>query len=507
MLLSLWTGWGEDWSLQHKVTFDGENKLIIIADSATSLNVKADIYSSWKEWVLLRDNGKFLPALRVTGGDPIGVGAYTGDVYFLINGWRIKISHSCAIDGVVYSDDYQTPFVQTEGTQIVTNKVSSLVSVVAPVVSVDGLVVPTAAENAAAAASMVWNSPDRTLTAYNGPTAAQIRSEIDASSVKLQQIKSLIDSLVVPSAVDIRNEIDTNSTKLNTVVANQTTILNAIQNVSVSSASINTPAISFELIHGVVTSGTIDSTRNINGSSHVITDSALAFDINYTFDIGLNSIPSEVVFVGQVQDKHEVIQVAAWNYQTNAWNQIGTISGSNTVTTNKFILYQQYTGTQAGQIGDVRIRFYSTAISDIILSVDQLYVSYATVERPTGYSGHAVTATATSIQLGADAVTLDNYYVPALLYVNHGTGAQQYAKVIGYNGATRTLQLELPMVVTLDTTSHITLSPWANGATVDTNAIANAVWTAPVSSMTDKTTIGGWITKMILTIPKYIGLK
>lgn len=37
------------------------------------------------------------------------------------------------------------------------------------------------------------------------------------------------------------------------------------------------------------------------------------------------------------------------------------------------------------------------------------------------------------------------------------------------------------------------------------NAIA--VWSAPVTSMTDKTTIGGYIGRVLLSIPKFLGLK
>lgn len=36
---------------------------------------------------------------------------------------------------------------------------------------------------------------------------------------------------------------------------------------------------------------------------------------------------------------------------------------------------------------------------------------------------------------------------------------------------------------------------------------ASSVWSAPVSGMTDTNTIGGWIYKKILTIPKFLGLK
>lgn len=169
MLLALHPNWWDDWQLFHSVTFDGINKLIIINANESSINIKEDVYSSWKEWVSLRDNAKFLPAIRTTGGDPIGGGQFTGDVYFLINGWRIIVDHSCNIDGVIYSDDYPSPFVQVSGTQIVTNKVSSLVSVIAPVVTIDGGAIPSASSIADA----VWNALDRSLTTDN-LTAADV---------------------------------------------------------------------------------------------------------------------------------------------------------------------------------------------------------------------------------------------------------------------------------------------------------------------------------------------
>jgi len=37
--------------------------------------------------------------------------------------------------------------------------------------------------------------------------------------------------------------------------------------------------------------------------------------------------------------------------------------------------------------------------------------------------------------------------------------------------------------------------------------IAEAVWTKQISTFTDKTTVGGFLTKLVLTIPKFLGLK
>jgi len=44
-------------------------------------------------------------------------------------------------------------------------------------------------------------------------------------------------------------------------------------------------------------------------------------------------------------------------------------------------------------------------------------------------------------------------------------------------------------------------------AEVDAAEIANAVWNVSVDAMSDKTTIGGYISKVLLSIPKFLGLK
>lgn len=74
----------------QKVVFDGVNKLILIAEGETNINVKVDIYSNWKEWVEVRNNAKYEQALTALGGDPITATAFVGTTYFLENGWRIQ---------------------------------------------------------------------------------------------------------------------------------------------------------------------------------------------------------------------------------------------------------------------------------------------------------------------------------------------------------------------------------------------------------------------------------
>lgn len=125
-MITLLNNWQEDWLLYHKVVFDGLNRLIYINPDEPVISVKTDIYSSWKEWARLRDNAKFLPAIRTTGGDPVGGGQFTGDVYFMINNWQIYVSDATEINGIIYSDNFPSPFVTAPEANIVRSTVSSL---------------------------------------------------------------------------------------------------------------------------------------------------------------------------------------------------------------------------------------------------------------------------------------------------------------------------------------------------------------------------------------------
>jgi hypothetical protein len=90
MLTSLFYGFWDYWNLYHKVTFDGINKLILINEGVTDLDVQADIYSNWKEWVQLEENLKYTTPFKIVGGEPTVAGQRLDVTYFLINGWKIK---------------------------------------------------------------------------------------------------------------------------------------------------------------------------------------------------------------------------------------------------------------------------------------------------------------------------------------------------------------------------------------------------------------------------------
>ena len=86
----LYSLFDEYWNLYHKVTFDGVNKLILINDGVTEIDIQEDIYSAWKEWVLYDNNARYLKAIDTVGGEPTVAGQRLDVTYFLINGWKIK---------------------------------------------------------------------------------------------------------------------------------------------------------------------------------------------------------------------------------------------------------------------------------------------------------------------------------------------------------------------------------------------------------------------------------
>jgi len=107
----IWGAWAPDWALFNKVDFDGINKIIYVNPEVTELDIRFDVYSAWVDWVVIRDNAKFMPAIRYSGYDPIGPGQYTGDTYFLTNGWKLSVDLSkVRVTGVLYSDNYATAY-------------------------------------------------------------------------------------------------------------------------------------------------------------------------------------------------------------------------------------------------------------------------------------------------------------------------------------------------------------------------------------------------------------
>ena len=161
MAALVWGAWSPDWALGNKVDFDGINKIIYVHPEVTALDIRSDVYSGWIDWIALRDNTKFAPAIRYTGLDPIGGGQYTGDIYFLTNGWKLSVDLAkVRISGVLYSDNYATAYYTPDLVAQYPASVAALVNTV----STGG---------SGASAAELWSYNDRSLST-SPPTASQI---------------------------------------------------------------------------------------------------------------------------------------------------------------------------------------------------------------------------------------------------------------------------------------------------------------------------------------------
>ena len=147
------------WNNYHSVTFDGQNRLILINNGITSVDVKKDIYSDWKEWSGQSDHAKYTVAISTIGGESLGGGQFVGAAFFLENGWRIRSwegNHSLEIIGNLYTrESGEVPFLPVIGNYSVNYLLvrSQLVQAIQVGGSSTGSTAPTANEIAQA----VWN--------------------------------------------------------------------------------------------------------------------------------------------------------------------------------------------------------------------------------------------------------------------------------------------------------------------------------------------------------------
>lgn len=164
-----WYGFWQDWELRAKVTFDGATRTITVNPGVTSVDIRTDVYSRWMDWLGIDDNVKYTRAMRYSGLDPIPNG-FTGDAYFLSNGWKFIADVSkVRITGVLFSDDFETAYYDPSGNAVYPAQVASIVNTVTltqNVVTGDLASLPTAEQNAAA----VWNhqTTDQTSTGTFG---------------------------------------------------------------------------------------------------------------------------------------------------------------------------------------------------------------------------------------------------------------------------------------------------------------------------------------------------
>jgi len=169
-----------------KFTFDGPNKLFIAKPGISYVNIKVDLYSDYKEEILIDDNSKWLEAIRVAGGDPLGGGASLDGYFFLKNGWKIRpqeADHILVLDGNLLLDEGETGdvVVPTLGSYnvMVRQKVSNIVNIVS-----------TSGSDPSAIASAVWSDA---TGSYLSSSMAQISSSNEQVYNAIGTMSSSVD--------------------------------------------------------------------------------------------------------------------------------------------------------------------------------------------------------------------------------------------------------------------------------------------------------------------------
>jgi hypothetical protein len=184
----IWAAHGAEWSLAEKVSFNGVTKRVTVNAGVTALDIREDVYSAWVRWIEREDNARFRVAMRVSGFDPIP-GGFTGATYFMTNGWKLEYDpNTVAIAGVLYSDDYATPYWSAADQPIFPATVSSLVN---SAVVTQNVVTGTALTEAQTA-DAVWQAATRTLTAAGDDAiAAAVRAAIATELARILDLAAI----------------------------------------------------------------------------------------------------------------------------------------------------------------------------------------------------------------------------------------------------------------------------------------------------------------------------
>ena len=190
-MFELFYDYWDYWKDYHSVVFDGPNKLILVNDGVTSLDVQVDIYSAWKEWLAGSQhdgliNAAFEQAIRGVGGDPLPGSRYLGDTYFLMNGWRIKPYsgyYRLEVEGNLYTEEGDDVFLDPDSGRV------TIVQTVSNLVDTIGVTTVQSAQSLDDIEETVWSANLSSYETSGGKVAADI----------IQKIKKLVS--LIPAGV------------------------------------------------------------------------------------------------------------------------------------------------------------------------------------------------------------------------------------------------------------------------------------------------------------------
>lgn len=208
-----------------KVTFDTANRHIIVNPQYSDVDMKIDVYSAYKRWWQRRDNAKYPPPLRTTGGDPVGAGLYSGDMYFLVNNWQMVTSTLVNVNGILYQDN---PLLDTY-VILPGGGVRATVSSLAYAYTTSGVTVPSAAEISAE----VWNAQ---LAVHNtvgttGAALSNVNSQTVNVSSEFQNVNMKLNSLPIGVSAQVMVDLQDEITAINTIPSLHTAVANVAADV------------------------------------------------------------------------------------------------------------------------------------------------------------------------------------------------------------------------------------------------------------------------------------
>ena len=217
--LSFYYGYWDYWKLYHKVTFDGINKLIIVNDGVTTLDVQSEVYSAWKQWAIQETNLKYLNPISTVGGEPTIEGQRLDVTYFLINGWKIKPyqgTYDLTLVGNIFDVDGGTIKVPADVNPFNPNNITINTNTSVIVRQVDSgtsgsISGPVTASLVTEQQDALYNIEGKVLAIYNGSTAVSA-SLVTDQLITLNNIDTKLTEIWKLHGLDINQPLTVTQT-------------------------------------------------------------------------------------------------------------------------------------------------------------------------------------------------------------------------------------------------------------------------------------------------------
>jgi hypothetical protein len=255
-------------------TVDYLNELLIMDTGVVTMSVP-ELYSVWKDDVLLTNNAQYQFAFSIVGGDLISGSKYIPQYCFLENGWKIRpqeANHTLAVtDGIIVDAGGGDPFVNTLGAYTV--RINYEQPVQAITVSTGG-VTP----------AQVWTYSTRELTS-SGVSAIQSGLATSTEISALNNISTAQVNTEVVNALTAEQVLtDSDLNKIADIVLRRATS-------SVEASSDGDP-INLKSLYGMIAQGTHKT--SITGSTLTVTKSDETTTLG-TRTIGVNPNAKPIV--------------------------------------------------------------------------------------------------------------------------------------------------------------------------------------------------------------------